>query len=234
MIDGLAPIQRSALRPLRAPPRDCARVVTPDGYDVPVSSQANVIERVRSRPLVLVFVALVGAAIVAGILIVSSSGSSSPKSATSNPAATPATATPTTKVQAASLGTLRSLPGSLGHPVYWNGPQTGTTYELTTTPDGRVYIRYLTGGAKVGSPLPNFLTIGTYVVPNAEAAVAAAAAQPGAVRLPLKGGVAFYNRARPTSVYFAYSGSDVQIETYDPSAPVARQLVETGAIKPIS
>jgi hypothetical protein len=52
--------------------------------------------------------------------------------------------------------------------------------------------------------------------------------------LPLKGGVAFYNRARPTSVYFAYAGSDVQVETYDPSASVARQLVESGAIKPVS
>jgi hypothetical protein len=194
-----------------------------------MSDQAGAIARVRSRPIVLLFIALVGAAIVAGIILASTAGSSSPKS----PASTPA-ATSTTTVQAASLATLRALPGSLGHPVYWNGPRTGATYELTRTPDGRVYIRYLTGGSKVGSPLPDFLTVGTYVVPNAEAAVAAAAAQPGAVRLPLKGGVAFYNTARPTSVYFAYAGSDVQVETYDPSASVARQLVESGAIKPVS
>jgi hypothetical protein len=86
----------------------------------------------------------------------------------------------------------------------------------------------------VGSPLPNFLTIGTYVVPNAAAAVRTAAAQPGAIRVPVSGGFGFYNRARPTSVYFAYPGSNVQVETYDPSAAVARQLVETGAIKPVS
>lgn len=195
-----------------------------------MSDQAGAIARVRSRPIVLLFVALVGAAIVAGIILASTSGSSSPKSV----ASTPPAAASTTTVQAASLATIRALPGSLGHPVYWNGPRTGATYELTRTPDGRVYIRYLTDGAKVGSPLPNFLTVGTYVVPNAEAAVAAAAAQPGAVRLPLKGGVAFYNTARPTSVYFAYAGSDVQVETYDPSASAARQLVESGAIKPVS
>jgi hypothetical protein len=199
-----------------------------------VSGQSSVIARVRSRPIVLAFIALIGAAIVAGIILAATSGSASPKSDASTPAATPPAAASTTTVQAASLATLRALPGSLGHPVYWDGPRNGATYELTRTPDGRAYIRYLTGGAKVGSPLPDFLTVGTYVVPNAEAAVAAAAAQPGAVRLPLKGGVAFYNRARPTSVYFAYAGSDVQVETYDPSASVARQLVESGAVKPVS
>jgi hypothetical protein len=64
--------------------------------------------------------------------------------------------------------------------------------------------------------------------------VSTAASQPGAVKVPLNGGVAFYNRARPTSVYFAFPGANVQVETYDPSAAVARRLVETGAIKPIS
>jgi hypothetical protein len=75
--------------------------------------------------------------------------------------------------------------------------------------------------------------VGTYVVPNAAAAVRAAAAQPGAVRVPVSGGVGFYNRARPTSVYFAYPGSNVQVETYDPSPALARRLVESGAIQPI-
>jgi hypothetical protein len=119
--------------------------------------------------------------------------------------------------------------------VFWAGPRAGTTYELTRSPDGRVYIRYLTGGAPVGSPRPDFITIGTYVVPNAVAAVRTAAQQPGAVSVPVPGGgVGFYNSARPTSVYFAYRGSNVQVETYAPSAAVARTLVQTGAIKPIS
>ena len=183
----------------------------------------------------LVFAAIVVAAIVVGVILLATSGSSSPTS-TASSAATPsqAGAASGTTVQAISLAGLRALPASLGHPVYWAGPRAGTTYELTKTPDGRVYVRYLTGGARVGSPLPNFLTIGTYVVPNAAAAVRTAAAQPGAIRVPVSGGFGFYNRARPTSVYFAYPGSNVQVETYDPSAAVARQLVETGAIKPVS
>jgi hypothetical protein len=201
----------------------------------PVSEQMGVVGRARSRPIVLVFAAIVVAAIVVGAILLATSGSSSPTS-TASSAATPsqAGASSGTTVQAISLAGLRALPASLRHPVYWAGPRAGTTYELTKTPDGRVYVRYLTGGARVGSPLPNFLTIGTYVVPNAAAAVRTAAAQPGAVRVPVSGGFGFYNRARPTSVYFAYPGSNVQVETYDPSAAVARQLVETGAIKPVS
>ena len=201
----------------------------------PVSEEMGVVGRARSRPIVLVFAAIVVAAIVVGVILLATSGSSSPTS-TASSAATPsqAGAASGTTVQAISLAGLRALPASLGHPVYWAGPRAGTTYELTKTPDGRVYVRYLTGGARVGSPLPNFLTIGTYVVPNAAAAVRTAAAQPGAVRVPVSGGFGFYNRARPTSVYFAYPGSNVQVETYDPSAAVARQLVETGAIKLVS
>ncbi len=198
-----------------------------------MSDQTGAIGSIRGRGMVLVLAALVAAAAVAGAVILVTSGSSSPKSTASSAAARPATSGGTT-VQATSLATLRALPATIGHPVYWAGPRAGATYELTTSPDGRVYLRYLTGGASVGSPLPNFLTVGTYVVPNAEAAVRTAAAQPGAVKVPVPGGVGFYNRARPTSVYFAYPGSNVQVETYDPSPAIARQLVESGAIKPVS
>lgn len=189
--------------------------------------------RIRASPIALVLAAVVAAAIVAGAIVLASSGSSSRKAAASTPTTGAPGGSAGTTVEAVSLAALRALPASLRHPVYWAGPMAGATYELTRTPDGRVYIRYLTGGASVGSPLPDFLTVGTYVVPNAAAAVRAAAAQPGAVSLTLPGGVAFYNRARPTSVYFARPGSNVQVETYDPSAAVARRLVVTGVIRPV-
>ncbi len=198
-----------------------------------MSDRTGAIGSIRGRALGLVLAALVAAAVVAGVVILVTSGSSSSHSTASSAAARPGTSGGTT-VQATSLAALRALPATIGHPVYWAGPRAGVTYELTTSPDGRVYVRYLTGGASVGSPLPNFLTVGTYVVPNAEAAVRTAAAQPGAVKVPVAGGVGFYNRARPTSVYFAYPGSNVQVETYDPSPATARQLVETGAIRPVS
>jgi hypothetical protein len=199
----------------------------------PVSDRTGPIARIRSRPIVLASAAILAAAVAAGVIVAATSGS--PKSAASSSTTrSPAGTSSGTTVEAISVAALRALPASLGHSVYWAGPQAGATYELTRTPDGRVYVRYLTGGAKVGSPLPDFLTVGTYVVPNAYTAVSTAASQPGAVKVPLNGGVAFYNRARPTSVYFAFPGANVQVETYDPSAAVARRLVETGAIKPIS
>jgi hypothetical protein len=173
---------------------------------------------------------IVVAAIVVGAVLLVNSDSSSSSKATSAGASTAARTT----VEAVSLSTLRALPAVLGHPVYWAGPRAGATYELTRSPDGRVYIRYLTGGAKVGSPLPYFLTIGTYVVPNAGSAVRAAARQPGAVALSVPGGFGFYNRSRPTSLYFAVASSNLQVETYDPSAAAARSLVESGSIRPVS
>jgi hypothetical protein len=127
-----------------------------------------------------------------------------------------------------------ALSASLRHPIYWAGPHASTTYELTVTPDERVYIRYLPGGVKVGTPSPGYLTIGTYPVADATAALHRAASNPGAVTLALPGGaIGYYNRARPTSVYFAYPGSSEQVETYDPSASVALTLVKTGAVKPL-
>lgn len=193
--------------------------------------------RVGTKRIALIGAVILFAGAVVAAILIASSGSVSPKpaagSSTTSPSGPAATVNGAT-VAAVSLATLRALPVSLGHPVYWAGPRAGTTYELTRSPDGRVYVRYLTGGAQVGSPLPDFLTIGTYVVPNAAAAVRAAAAQPGAVPVAVLGGIGFYNRARPTSVYFAYPGSNIQVETYDPSAAVARRLVESGAITPVS
>lgn len=133
-----------------------------------------------------------------------------------------------------SVGALRALSASLGHPVYWAGYRPGVVYEFTETADGRVYVRYLTGGVKVGSPRPDFLTIGTYPVHDAAAAVRRAAHQKGAITLALRGGaIGFYNRARPTSVYVTFPGSSVQVETYDPSPAVARALVMSGAVQPV-
>src|SRR5262245_37462302 len=43
---------------------------------------------------------------------------------------------------------LSTLANALGHPIYWAGKQPGMQYELTQTPDGRVYVRYLPKKAK--------------------------------------------------------------------------------------
>jgi hypothetical protein len=128
--------------------------------------------------------------------------------------------------------TLARLAAKLGRPVYWAGKEPGKTYELTQTPDGRIYVRYLPAGVPVGVSRP-YLTVGTYPVANAYAVTKAAARKPGSVVVNVPGGTAFYARSRPTSVYMAFPGVDEQIEVYDPSATVARSAVADRAISAV-
>jgi hypothetical protein len=135
---------------------------------------------------------------------------------------------------AASVQSLKQLPGAVGHQVYWAGTKRGYTYELTQTKGGEVYIRYLPSGAQVGDDRPNFLTVGTYPHPNAFNTVTKASKRKSefTAKIP-RGGLAVASQQRPTSVYFAYPGSDYLIEVFDPSAARARNLVVSGKIHPV-
>jgi hypothetical protein len=174
--------------------------------------------------------------LVAGKLIRSAgTGSAAGAQTTAAPAGSPATQTTAAPVgaTAATLGRIRSVADKIGKPVYWAGRKAGTRFELTETPDGRVYVRYLPRGVKIGSTTP-YLTVATYPLAGAFAATTAAAAQKGAVKIAVDGGVAFYTPARPTSVYIAFQGTDEQIEVFDPSTKQLRKLVASGQIKPVS
>jgi hypothetical protein len=138
------------------------------------------------------------------------------------------------KPSAASVGELRALPSSVGHVVYWAGAKPSFAYELTRTNRDYVYVRYLPQGVEVGDKRPQFLTIGTYPKPNAFAGVEKAAKRKGEiVRKIGNGGLAVASLRRPQSVYFAYPGSDVLVEVYDPSSAQALQAVVSGQVKPI-
>jgi len=113
---------------------------------------------------------------------------------------------------------------TIGRPIYWAGARKGETYELTRTPDGRVYVRYLPAGVSVGASRP-YLTVGPYPLPNAYASTKAVAARPGSARISVPGGVAFDERLRPTSVYLAFPAVGEQIEAFDLSAAVAHAAV---------
>jgi len=134
---------------------------------------------------------------------------------------------------AATTATLRALPGQLGHRVYWMGPRSGQTYELTQA-GPNIYLRYLPSGVSVGSPRPDFLTVGTYPNTKAYRSLKRQARRSGAVsRTIAGGGIAVWSKSRPQSVYFTFPKSQVQVEVYDPSARRARDLVLSGAVKPI-
>jgi hypothetical protein len=129
---------------------------------------------------------------------------------------------------------LQTLVAALQRPIYWAGERAGTTYELTRLDDGRIYIRYLAAGAKVGSPKPA-LTVGTYPDTSAASDVSRRASDSGSVRVPApKGAVAFYSKSRPTNVYLAFPGAAYQIEVYDPNPYQARALVRGGKIVPVA
>ena len=133
-----------------------------------------------------------------------------------------------------SVQRLNAVATRMSHPVYWVGAQPKTTYELSQTKDGRIYIRYLPAGVKVGDPQPKYLSVGTYPQKNAFATLKATAKKQGVPTIALGGGgLAFQDKTHPTSVYLAYPGEDVQIEVYDPSASMARQLVSKGRIAPV-
>lgn len=143
----------------------------------------------------------------------------------------PASQAPAT---AASIERLNRFASSVGHPIYWAGSQPRFTYELSQTKGGRVYIRYLPPGVKLGDSRPNYLTIGTYPQRRAFATLRATAKKQGAQMIHLAGGgLAFQYKSRPTSVYVAYPGSNYQIEVFDPSPRRAFELVVAGQVKAV-
>jgi hypothetical protein len=135
---------------------------------------------------------------------------------------------------AASIRALNDFASSVGHPVYWAGSQPRYTYELSRTRDGRIYVRYLPPGVKLGNANPNYLTVGTYPQARAFATLRATATKQRAQTIRLAGGgLAFQDRNRPASMYLTYPRSDYQIEVFDPRPGRARELVASGQIKAV-
>jgi hypothetical protein len=135
--------------------------------------------------------------------------------------------------QAASPGDLKSLARSLGHPVYWVGPRTDATYELIRAPGGKVIIRYLPHGVKVGTQKP-YLSVATYPLGGAFRAIEASAKKANQVTIKLaNGGLAVFDSSYPKSIHLAYPGSNYQVEVFDPSAAQVRKLVSSGQVSTI-
>jgi hypothetical protein len=144
-----------------------------------------------------------------------------------------ATAPPAAFARAVSLTALKAFAHSPDHPLFWAGTQAGSRYELTQTPSGQIFIRYLPQGTRVGSDKP-FLTVGTYPMANAFTVTRRLAGEKSSVRFEVgQGGIGFYDRTESTNVYLAFPGSGYQIEIYDPSPSKAQQLARSGLIVPV-
>lgn len=175
-------------------------------------------------------------AFVVWLLVRDTDHRAAPKAEQRPAAARPAPLPPRTQglLVAATVRSLTTLAAVVDHPIYWAGPKPRVKYELTQTPDGRVYIRYLPPSVKIGDRRGKYLIVATYPVENAYRAVQTAGNENGAVviRLP-RHGLAVFNVRSPTNVYFAYPGTRYQVEVYDPDPRRARQLVVSGQIRPI-
>jgi hypothetical protein len=134
----------------------------------------------------------------------------------------------------ATQGDLRARSIDEGHPIYWAGPKSDTTYELTRTSNGRIFIRYLPKGVPVGVDKADYTIVGTYPVPNATGVLQGLAKKSGEQELSVPGGgIAVYSTSQPTNVYVAYPGSNLQIEVFDPSAQRALGIVASGQVVPV-
>jgi hypothetical protein len=129
---------------------------------------------------------------------------------------------------------VEDLEATLGHPVYWAGPSGRDDLELTVEADGSVYLRYLPRETKPGNPRQEFLTVGTYPVADAQAALQRTAEANGTQLMRLDdGSIVLPNPASAGSVYLAHPDSDLEIEVYDPKSGQALQLIRAKAIEPV-
>jgi hypothetical protein len=169
----------------------------------------------------------IAAAFVVWLLVRGGDSSSSSAGQTQTvPAIAPVAATP---------DQLRSLSVEVGRPIYWAGPLSNHTYELTRTSQDRIYVRYLPHGVPVGAKRAEYTIVGTYPVTNAYGVLQTLAKKDGESSFTApNGGIAVYDTSRSTNVYLAYPGSNVQIEVFDPSAPQARALITSGQVVPVA
>lgn len=152
----------------------------------------------------------------------------------SSPTATSATSTIRTQplLRGVTRPGLAAFARRTGQPIYWVGPRRGVTYELTRTADGKVFVRYLPKGVRLGNRTGQYLLVGTYPVTAAYQAVQRAAKESGAHAFRVSGGgLAVVNDSAPRNVYFALPRSNYQVEVFDPSGQRARRLVASGAVR---
>jgi hypothetical protein len=129
---------------------------------------------------------------------------------------------------------LTSLESELEHTLYWVGERPPARFELTEEAEASVYLRYLPPGVAAGDRPADFLTVGTYPVPEAQAAIRRTAAQVGTpVGHLASGGIVLANPESEGSVYLAYPASDLEIEVYDPQPGRAMRLIRSGAVRAV-
>jgi hypothetical protein len=127
---------------------------------------------------------------------------------------------------------LRQAASALGQPIYWAGPLAGTELELEELGEGAgARVRYVPQGSEAGEAPVGVLTIGSYPLAGAAAAVKGYGERAsGVIKRGANGREVVTDASRPTSVYFAGPEGSVQVEVYDPSAARAMSLALSGKV----
>jgi hypothetical protein len=137
--------------------------------------------------------------------------------------------------QIVSIEQLKSFAEDADRTIYWAGERPTTVYELTETESGRIYVRYLPGGSEAGERGVELLTVGTYPVGDAAAALERAARAEGKELARSDGGaVVLLDTKRAENVHMAYPGAPEQIEVYSPTPRVALRLASEDGLSPVS
>lgn len=123
----------------------------------------------------------------------------------------------------------------VGHPIYWAGEQPKTKLELAEADSGRVYVRYLDEDAEAGVRSTDFMTVATYPVENAAAALRRGVRNRPNAELARgdDGAVVLIDPDTPGSVRLAYPGSDEQVELYTPNVRDSIRFATNGTIQPV-
>jgi hypothetical protein len=177
--------------------------------------------RVPGASIAVLAIATAIAATVVAWLLVNNHGSSKPVNVAVGPVLV-------------SAEQLTSEAKSLGRPIYWAGPRSNWSYELTVAKSGRVYVRYLPPNAAAGDRRADFLTVGTYPGVDAYPNLKKVSTGPAVhSNLLPDGGLLVAPKLLPKSVYLAYPKAGYQVEVYDGSAGAARRIALNGLIEPI-
>jgi len=120
-------------------------------------------------------------------------------------------------------------------PIYWAGEIDGMELELSEVAGGGYQVRYLPEGEETepAEAAAEFLTIGSYPLPDPAKALDGFAKRSGSSSRAGKGGrEVVTSEERPTSVYFVDPDNTVQVEVYDPSPQRAMALALSRQVEP--
>lgn len=148
-----------------------------------------------------------------------------------------------------SASDLESQAEDLPHAAYWVGPRDGVSdYELTvispqpassnvtcTKPsnDGPcIYVRYLTGGAAAGDQRAGFITVASYVLKDAQAALQMSADGEPSQSLDDEDGSMTLTGGNDDHAYVVFDDEpDIQVEVFSPNPGEADDLVSSGDVE---